>query len=298
MTLDKQTWQSIISDHLKKSARPLIVILGPTASGKTGLSLAVCQEFGGEVINADSRQLFCHMDIGTAKVLPSEMGGIPHHLINVLDPKEEATVGWYQSQATVMIEDILDREKIPVLVGGSMLYVSSLIDGLELGGPKDEAMRQQLESEYDMDHGETLYEKLQEIDPEAAAAIHQHNKPRVVRAIEIAMRHEKPTTTDVPYDLLIIGLGADREAVVEKINNRTQTMFAAGWVDEVQLLMDEGYTEDDPGMKACGYKEIMHYLRSGEEDFDQLTESIAAKTRQYARRQMTWWKRDDRIIWL
>lgn len=247
MTLDKQTWQSMITDHLKESARPLIVIVGPTASGKTGLSLAICNEFDGEVINADSRQLFRGMDIGTAKVTKEEMGDIPHHLLDVLDPSEDVSAPWYQKKALETIDDILERGKLPVLVGGSMLYVATILDGLSF----DESKRDELWSK----------------------------------------------DFDTTYDMLLLGLGKNREETVEKINNRTKQLFDAGWIEEVQCLLDAGYTEKDPGMKACGYKEIMRYLKSGG-DLESLKESIAAKTRQYARRQMTWWKKDTRIQWI
>ncbi len=288
----------LVEDHLRQSKKPLIVVIGPTASGKTNFAVELANEISGEIINADSRQLFRHMQIGTAKVTEEEMHGIPHHLIDVLDPKEEATVGRFQREALKVIDDVLERGSVPILVGGSMLYVSSIIDGLELGTIKNDKRRAELEAAYDADGGRALYARLTEIDPEAAGSIHQNNKPRVVRALEIAELHEKPQVKNVPYDVLLIGLGSDREETVVKINNRTEAMFAAGWIDEVQKLLDEGYSESDPGMKAAGYKEIMQYIREGDSDIEKLKEMIAAKTRQYARRQMTWWKKDPRIQWV
>lgn len=248
MTLDKQTWQKKITDHLQKSAHPLIVILGPTASGKTGLAVEAAVWLGNaEIVNADSRQLFRGMDIGTAKVTTEEMKGVPHHLIDVLQPDDDINVAWYKEQAEQVIDDILGRGKIPLLVGGSMLYLASITDGLSF----DEEVRTELRS----------------------------------------------PVSKSKYDLLILGLGKERTEVVEKINNRTAKLFDAGWINEVQRLVDEGYCKTDQGMKACGYREIVDYLETGS-DLSELKESIAAKTRQYARRQMTWWRGDTRINWL
>lgn len=247
MTPDKQSWQQRIKDHIKKSAKPLIVILGPTASGKTSFSVDVAKSIGAEIINADSRQLFTGMDIGTAKITKQEMDGVPHHLIDIFDPHEKATSAWYKQEAEKIINTLHAKDTVPILVGGSMLYIASITDGLSF----DDEIRTELRS------------------PEA----------------------------ECKYDLLIFGLGKERSETVVKINNRTEGLFAAGWIDEVQGLIDKGYTKDDPGMKACGYREIIDYLQTGS-DLESLKESIAAKTRQYARRQMTWWKGDTRILWI
>lgn len=248
MTSDKQAWQRLVKDHVKKSDKPLIVILGPTASGKTGFSIELAKVVGNaEVINADSRQLFRGMDIGTAKITEEEMQGIPHHLIDVFDPRERATSAWFKEAAEEKIDQLLSEDKIPLLVGGSMLYIAGVTDGLSF----DDEVRHELRS------------------PEA----------------------------ECKYDLLVLGLGKERSETVVKINNRTEGLFVAGWIEEVQKLIDAGYTKDDPGMKACGYREIIDYLESAS-DLAELKESIAAKTRQYARRQMTWWKNDARIHWI
>ncbi|MDA1293042.1 MAG: tRNA (adenosine(37)-N6)-dimethylallyltransferase MiaA [bacterium] len=247
MIPDKNSWQPLIKDHIKQSVKPLIVILGPTASGKTCFSVEIAKFIDAEIINADSRQLFTGMNIGTAKITQEEMQGVEHHLIDVFDPSERATSAWYKQEAEKIIDSLHEDSKIPILVGGSMLYIASITDGLSF----DEEVRSQLRN------------------PEA----------------------------ECQYDLLILGLGNIRSETVVKINNRTEGLFAAGWIDEVQRLVEKGYTKEDPGMKACGYREIMDYLESGSE-LEELKESIAAKTRQYARRQMTWWKGDTRINWL
>ncbi|MAE68797.1 MAG: tRNA (adenosine(37)-N6)-dimethylallyltransferase MiaA [Candidatus Peribacteraceae bacterium] len=248
MTPDKQPWQRLVKDHLKKSTKPLIVILGPTASGKTGFAIELAKTIGHtEVVNADSRQLFRGMNIGTAKVRHDEMEGVVHHLIDVLEPNERATSAWFKEAAEEKIDQILSEDKVPLLVGGSMLYIASVTDGLSF----DENVRSELRS------------------PQA----------------------------ECKYDLLVLGLGKERSEVVVKINNRTQGLFATGWIDEVQSLLEKGFTKEDPGMKACGYREIIDHLESGS-DLEELKKSIAARTRQYARRQMTWWKGDTRIHWL
>jgi tRNA dimethylallyltransferase len=253
MTPDKHSWQQLTKDHLEKSQKPLIVILGSTASGKTTFSIQLAHWLRSqlhkkaEVINADSRQLFRGMDIGTAKATSQEMDGIPHHMIDLLDPRERATSAWYKEEAQKIIDQLLEKHRVPLLVGGSMLYIASITDGLSF----DDKIRTELRS------------------PDA----------------------------ECKYDLLIFGLGKERSKTVVQINNRTEGLFAAGWIEEVQRLMDDGYTKDDPGMKACGYREIMDYLATGS-DLEELKGSIAAKTRQYARRQMTWWKGDTRINWL
>ncbi|MDP7069017.1 MAG: tRNA (adenosine(37)-N6)-dimethylallyltransferase MiaA [Candidatus Peribacteraceae bacterium] len=254
MTTDNTTWHRLTKDHIESSASPLIVILGPTASGKTTFSVELAkwlkQEFkkDTEVINADSRQLFRNMDIGTAKVSEEEMQEVPHHLLDVLDPNDEINVAWYKDKAEAAADDILRRGNIPLLVGGSMLYIASVTDGLTF----DESVRSELRS------------------PEASCK----------------------------YDLLVLGLGKDRSEIINRINVRTEKLFESGWIYEVKSLVDQGYTKTDPGIKACGYREIIDFLNLDTSDEDKLRESIAAKTRQYARRQMTWWKGDTRIHWL
>lgn len=307
MNLDNHSWHDLIKDHCSHSARPLVAVVGPTASGKTAFSIALAQYIGGEVINADSRQLYTGLNIGTAKITTEEMQGVPHHMIDVLSPNEEATVGWFQKRALQEADSILERGNIPLLVGGSMLYVSAITDGLSLAPPANAAIRKRLEEKYDCDDGKTLYQRLEQYDPEVAQRIHQNNKPRLVRAVEIfeSGSHHTPKTQmwnseeNSPYDILILGVRIPREESVVKINNRCAAMFDAGWVKEVQQLLDAGYTASDPAMKSHGYKEIMQYILEGElRSQEELQESIAAKTRQYARRQMTWWKRDSRIHWI
>jgi tRNA dimethylallyltransferase len=316
MTGAQRDWKSQVTEFLQTAKNPLLVVLGPTASGKTAFSISLAsflQDRGsrGEVVNADSRQLYRGLDIGTAKVTKEERKDVPHHLLDVLDPPQEATAGWYQAQASTCIGDIRRRGNIPLLVGGSMLYLSTVIDGLTLGPPTDSALRLRLLAEYDKDEGATLYGRLAEMDPESAAAIDRRNKPYVVRAMEI---HEllQSSATPMPrdelragdalsagHDLLIFGLTRPREELYARINERCEAMFAAGWVEEVRSLLSQGYTEADPGMKSHGYREIIRFLKEKIPFTEKaLMERIATKTRQYAKRQMIWWKGDGRIAWL
>jgi len=298
-----------LSAYLEGNQKPLVVVLGPTASGKTSFSIELAKgsDRECEVVNADSRQLYKYLNIGTAKITEEEMHGVPHHLIDVLNPNEEATAGWFQTEAQQKIEQIQQRGNVPLLVGGSMLYISTITDELSMPAPcADEELRKQLEEEYDADDGATLYARLKEMDPDGATRVHQNNKPRLVRAVEIctlsndSLHDEFKREEDAKSDeLLIFGMLWPRETIIERIEKRTEQMFENGWLEEVQGLLDKGYTASAPAMKSTGYKEIVQYIQEEEpETLEELQEQIFIKTRQYARRQMTWWKRDGRIEWV
>ena len=295
-----------VLEYVQDAGNPLIAVVGPTASGKTGCSIQIAQSLAKhgkqvEIVNADSRQLYRLLDIGTAKITEAEMQGIQHHMIDVLDPTEEATAGWFQAEATDIIDQIRKRGNVPMLVGGSMLYISTIIDGLHMPPVVAEDVRKRIEAEYDVDQGATLYAKLEQQDSEAAERLHQNNKPRLIRAMEILecadeahMRSERPVE-----DLYIFGLQWERETLVDRINARAAEMMRGGWIEEMQSLLDKGFSSEDPAMKSHGYREIIAHLESGgHEPIDKLTERIAAKTRQYAKRQMTWWRGDPRIQWV
>lgn len=302
---------------LKTASRPLLVVLGPTASGKTGYSIDLALSLGSEgrgaeIINADSRQLYRYLDIGTAKITPEEMRGVPHHLLACLDPKEEVTAAWYKREAVRVIGDILKRGRIPMLVGGSMLYLSAVIDNLEFVAESDPVPRKKLSAEYDLDQGTTLMKKLGELDPETALSIEPRNKVYLIRALEIcllqndrASRAKKKSAC--PYDLFIVGITRPREELHRRISERLHHMFAAGWAEEVRHLLARGYTVNDPGLQSHGYREIAEAISNGQWIMgngqcgsvkNALLQEIAAKTRQYAKRQMTWWRGDERIRWI
>lgn len=285
-------------------------MLGPTASGKTDFSIRLAQALsvqdgGVEIINADSRQLYRFMDIGTAKITRKEMQGVPHHLLDVLDPHEEVTAAWYKQQAVRVIDELLECGNIPMLVGGSMLYISAVIDNLEFVAEADPALRKQLSDAYDKDHGEELFAQLQERDPEAALTIDPRNKVYLLRALEISLLAERSLSqvkkkSPCPYDPFIVGVQCPREELHRRIDERVRRMFAAGWVEEVRGLLARGYTTDDPGLKSHGYKEIAQAISNGkwEMDNEKLMSEISSKTRQYAKRQITWWRRNERIRWI
>ena len=258
-----------------------------------------------EIINADSRQLYRSMDIGTAKITHAEMRGIPHHLLDCLDPKEEVTAAWYKGEAVRVIDDILHRGHIPMLVGGSMLYLSAIIDNLEFVSESDPELRKKLSEEYDSDQGASLMKKLEELDPETALSIEPRNKVYLLRALEICLLQKDKASrakrkSACPYDLFIIGITRPREELHRRIGERLHHMFAAGWAEEVRHLLALGYTVNDPGLQSHGYREIAGAISHGQcnSENNLLLEEIAAKTRQYAKRQMTWWRRDERIRWI
>lgn len=289
---------------MHSTKKPLIAVVGPTASGKTDFSLEVAREIGNaEIVNADSRQFYRGLNVGTAKIGEGEMQGIPHHLIDVLDPSEEVTIAWYKNQATRIIDEILARGNVPMLVGGSMLYVSAVIDGLEPLPVAPPELRKKLEDEYDRDDGWTLYERLEKVDPVTAAAFDQMNKVYVVRALELYELTGRPPsslkkTVPPPWDVLIFGVRRPQQELSERIAERTKKMLHSGWIEEVEGLIDRGCTASDPAMKSHGYKEIMGWLSSEERNTEELERVITSKTRQYAKRQMTWWKDDPRIHWI
>jgi tRNA dimethylallyltransferase len=314
MAMDSN-WKELLTSHLSQAGLPLAVILGPTASGKTAFSLHIgeflrTQGREAEIVNADSRQLYRFLDIGTAKIRREDMLGIPHYLIDVLDPKREVTAAWYQREANTSIGAILSRGNVPILVGGSMLYLSAVLDALGFIDPADPALRRRLEAAYDADGGKALYAKLQNRDPQTSRAFHRNNRPYVLRAMEILTGTGRPPSTlkrrgNSPWNPLLLGMQWPRSELAMRIEKRTRAMFHAGWVEEVCSLLERGYSVSDPGMKSHGYREIAHEVvidkrNKGPGDIvvDALVNVIAAKSRRYSKRQMTWWRLDQRIRWL
>jgi len=289
-------------------SRPLIVVLGPTASGKTKFSLQLAHHLkdvygvGAEIVNADSRQIYRELDIGTAKISTEEMQGIPHHLLSVLDPRTECTIAWFQREALRIIDEIHSRGNVPFLVGGSMLYLSSVIDGYHPLPPADARVRRRLSRAYDRDGGRQLHERLSRVDPESAVSIPRQNKVYLIRALEIYEQTGRPKSKQLkrsgcPFDLLIFGLRVEKEELKRRIRCRTEQMLRAGWIVEVRSLLEKGYTMHDPAMISTGYREIIHHLKDSLEPMKALNK-IVVQTCQYAKRQMTWWKRDARIKWI
>lgn len=312
------TRRQILESFLRSAiSKPLIVIVGPTASGKTAFSIQLAKELlslgkTSEIVNADSRQFYRGLDVGTAKITQKEMEEVPHHLLSVLSPREPSTISWFKERASRVIEEIHTRGNVPILVGGSMLYVSALVDGLEPIPPADPAIRERLLKEYDADGGETLFRKLSEIDPETAASFPKQNKVYVVRALEIfestgKTKSEQRKVSGSPYDLLMIGMDRPMEELKSLISERTKAMLENGWIEEVRRLKEAGFGPEDPGMKSIGYREILGFLEGqegrkaegqGDGDVDSLSVVISSQTRAYAKRHMTWWKKDPRIRWI
>ncbi len=301
--LEGNQWQPLVDGILSQS-KPLIVVLGPTASGKTAFSIKIAQYIShAAIINADSRQLYNYMNIGTAKITDEEKQGIPHVLFDVLDPSEDVSIAQYKEMAMREIDRCHADGVVPILVGGSMLYISAVVDGLDPLPPADQEIRKRLEAEWDADDGWTLYDKLVEIDPATAKSFEKQNKRYVVRAMELYEMTGKPPsqlkkTMPPPYNILQFGMHWPREELVRRIDERTHQLLQSGWIEEVEGLADKGYTINDPGMKSHGYREIMQWLSSEDRNVEELEHVIAAKTRQYAKRQMTWWNDDERIVWI
>ncbi len=281
----------------------LIVICGATATGKSDLAVALAKNIDAEIINADSMQLYRGMDIGTAKLSLTEQAGIPHHLLDVLDVTEDANVAWYQSQARAKIAEIQGRGKSVVIVGGTGLYIKAILD--ELNFPDtDPAIREALEKEALELGANVLFERLAKLDPAAALAINRANTRRIVRALEVIATTGKPFTANLPRkdselypQARQFGLVMDREALTERISARVDRMFAAGLVAEVDQCIAAGITTARTAQLALGYAQVIA-MRRGDLTLEQAIEETKRATRQYARRQETWFSRDARIKWL
>lgn len=282
-----------------------IVLLGPTAVGKTDLSIELAKKFDGEVVSCDSMQIYRGMDIGTAKVKEEETEGITHHLIDIVEPDEEFTVAEYSEEAKKKIRDINSRGKLPIFVGGTGLYINSLIYNLDFTEVRPNfEIRNKYEAYVETRGKEYVYKILEEIDPETAAKLHPNDTRRVVRAIEIYMtsgekmsdRNKNFREANKDYDYYLLGLYMDRKKLYERINLRVDLMMEEGLLDEVKNLLDKGYTRDMTSMQAIGYKEIISYL-NGEMDLEESVEILKRNSRRYAKRQLTWFRKEDQVNW-
>ncbi len=281
----------------------LLVIVGPTAVGKTALAVRLGQAFHGEVISADSRQVYRYMDIGTAKATPEERAAVPHHLIDIVDPDEELTLAHYQALATAAIEEVWSRGKLPMLVGGTGLYVRAVTEGWTVPQvPPDQALRARLLAEAEQLGHEALHARLAAVDPVAAERIDARNVRRVVRALEVYYRTGKPISAlqykvSPGYRILQIGLTLPRPLLYERIDARIERMMAQGLEDEVRRLVARGYRYDLPAMSGLGYQQIGQYLR-GEVTREEAIALIKRHTRRFVRQQYNWFRLSDaRIRW-
>ncbi|WP_170313345.1 tRNA (adenosine(37)-N6)-dimethylallyltransferase MiaA [Lacrimispora amygdalina] len=280
--------------------KPLIIITGPTAAGKTDLSVRLAQAIGGEIISADSMQVYRHMDIGSAKITEEEKKGIPHYLIDVLDPEEEFNVAVFQKMAKAAVNTIYSHGNIPIVTGGTGFYIQALlydIDFTETG--EDSSIREELETMGREKGGEYLHELLHKIDPDSAAEIHPNNKKRVIRAIEyfrqtgekISEHNRREREKSSPYDFLYYTVNMDREVLYQRIDRRVDLMMERGLVSEVKRLKEMGCTREMVSMQGLGYKEILDYLQ-GICTLEEAVYILKRDTRHFAKRQITWFKRE------
>jgi tRNA dimethylallyltransferase len=281
----------------------VIVICGATATGKSDIALDIAEQIGAEIINADSMQLYTGMDIGTAKLSVGQRRGIPHHLLDVLNVKQDSTVAWYQQLARERISEIHSRNQHVVLVGGTGLYIKAVLDDLNFPDTNPE-VRSRLEAEAEEYGADSLFARLQELDPAAALAIDRANTRRIIRALEVIEITGKPFTANLPRedssrfpDALQFGLVMEREHLRERIDLRVEKMWEQGFVAEVDALIADGILEGSTAQRALGYSALIA-RRAGEMTEEEAKEETKRSTRQYARRQETWFSRDARIQWI
>ena len=283
------------------------VITGPTATGKTALGVIIAKELNGEIVSADSMQVYRRMDIGTAKVSPEEMQGIPHHMIDVAEPFENYSVARYVKEADVCIQDILSRGKLPIIVGGTGLYIDSLVAGRNFDeNASDDELRLRLEEKYEVLGGEKMQKELFDIDPERANKLHPSDKKRILRALEVyyttgrtITEHDEETKIiPLKYRAATIALSFEnRSDLYERIDKRVDMMAQAGLFDEVQSILKSGVSDKCTAMQAIGYKEAAMAIRS-EISKNEALELIKQESRRYAKRQLTWLRRKENIRWI
>ena len=286
--------------------RPLIILTGPTAVGKTKASISLAKSINGEIISADSMQVYKHMDIGSAKIKPEEMDGVKHYLVDVLEPDEEFHVVKFQEMAKQAMEEIYEKGKIPIVVGGTGFYIQALLYDIDFTeNQADTSYREMLEALAQEKGAEYLHAMLQEVDMASAEAIHANNVKRVIRALEffhqtgekISEHNEQERAKESPYESCYFVLNDDRDVLYERINQRIDMMLEEGLVQEVQALKDKGYTKEMVSMQGLGYKEILDYL-NGECSLEEAIYILKRDTRHFAKRQLTWFRREQDVIWI
>ncbi|MCR4778342.1 MAG: tRNA (adenosine(37)-N6)-dimethylallyltransferase MiaA [Lachnospiraceae bacterium] len=284
----------------------LIVLTGPTAVGKTGLSIGLAKKIGGEIISADSMQVYKGMDIGTAKIKEEEMQGVKHYLIDVLDPKDDFNVYTFQKMAKKALTDIYAKGKVPIIVGGTGFYIQALLYDIDFTAEgDDEEIRAELTRFLEKNGVDELYKLLYDIDPESCKVIHKNNTKKVIRAIafyrstgtKISEHNEVQKVKESPYDFRYFVLNDDRDKLYNRINERIDEMIDEGLVKEVEGLLKNGLNETNISMQGLGYKEIVRYLK-GECSLEEAIYELKLNTRHFAKRQLTWFKREKDVIWV
>lgn len=286
--------------------KPLVVLTGPTAVGKTKLSISLAKALNGEIISADSMQVYKYMDIGSAKITEKEMDGVPHHLIDVLSPFEEFHIVRFQELAKKAMEDIYNRGKTPVFVGGTGFYIQAITKDIDFTeGEEDKQYREELSRLSAEKGNEFLHEMLREVDKKSAEEIHANNVKRVIRALEfykengfpISQHNEEQKQNETPYNLAYFVLNAPRDLLYERIDRRVDEMMENGLVKEVQKLKDMGCRREMTSMQGLGYKEILSFL-DGEIPLDEAVRILKRDTRHFAKRQLTWFRRESNVVWV
>lgn len=287
--------------------KPLIILTGPTGVGKTELSIQLAKEINGEIISADSIQVYRHMDIGSAKIRPEEMQGIKHYLIDIINPDEEFNIFQFKKYAKEAMDEIYAKGKIPILVGGTGFYIQSILYDIEFSEEEDsdKSIREKYEKIEQEKGADYLHSLLREVDPESADAIHMNNVKRVIRALEyfehtgekISEHNKREAAKESPYQFLYFVLNRERSVLYDRIDKRVDIMMEQGLVDEVKKLLKMGYTRELVSMQGLGYKEIAAYLE-GEYSYEEAVEIIKRDTRHFAKRQLTWFRREKEVTFL
>ena len=296
-----------LQNSIERSAkRPLVILTGPTAVGKTALSISLAKAINGEIISADSMQVYKYMDIGSAKIMPEEMDGVPHYLVDILEPTDEFHVVKFQTLAKEAMEKIYAKGKIPILVGGTGFYIQSVLYDIDFAqSEEDETFRNELEQFAKENGNEALFERLRAVDPKSCEIIYANNVKRVIRAIEfyektgkrISEHNDEQRENESPYNFVYFVLNDDRTKIYERIDKRVDKMLADGLVEEVQHLKNMGCTRNLVSMQGLGYKEILEYL-DGECTLEDAIYRIKRDTRHFAKRQLTWFRRERDVTWV
>lgn len=285
--------------------KDLVIIVGPTAVGKTDSSIQIAKRLNGEIISADSMQIYRQMDIGTAKIREDEMDGVRHHMIDIVDPCDEFSVSDFQERAYRCIEDISSRGKLPIVVGGTGLYINSLVYKLDFSEThSDQSIRDIFYRYAEVYGNEYIHDRLRVVDPETAKKLSINDTKRIVRALEVYQLTGSPMSEynknfreeNDNFNLAFMGLTMDRQILYDRINTRVDKMIEEGLIDEVKNLLDNGYTSNCTSMKAIGYKEVIDYIE-GELSYEDMISILKRNSRRFAKRQLTWFRRDRRIEW-